>query len=60
MTTAKIIQFARLSGLLLCDEEGNEPVWFGTGRQFQEFRELQAKDDRGEFYQRYPWQVIEF
>lgn len=60
-STAKEWQFAKLAGLGFCgiDNDG-ELEWLGTRQQFQEYRELQAQDDRGEFYSRYPWQPIEF
>ena len=55
MTTAKTIQFAKMSGLSLCGEEDGEPQWLGAEWQHLQLRVLQAKDDRGEFYQNYPW-----
>lgn len=60
MTLAKDWQFAKLSGLVFGgkDDDG-EVEWIGTKREWAEFRELQAKDDRGEF-RRYPWQSIAF
>ena len=60
MITAKEIQFAKLANLVFggVDEYG-DIEWIGTGQQFREYREFQAKDDRGEFF-RYPWQDIKF
>jgi hypothetical protein len=29
--------------------------WVGSSKGWALFKELQAKDDRGEFYQNYPW-----
>lgn len=61
MSTAKQWQFARLSGLMFIGtDEYGELEWMGTRQQFQEYREFEAKDDRGEFYKSYPWTPIPF
>ncbi|HEY6021404.1 MAG TPA: hypothetical protein VIY48_16310 [Candidatus Paceibacterota bacterium] len=61
MTQAKTWQFAKLAGLYFCGEEDGEPQWIGTHREFQEYRDYLAKDDRGEYKKGdYPWQPLPF
>lgn len=55
--TAKTIQFAKMAGLIMTDD-GGEIGWLGSGKQHGEFHDLQAKDDRGEFENGYPWQSV--
>lgn len=86
MTTAKVVQFARIAGLSMdvtnpvecfhqctsmCRHNGcncecgefhsekqeQELEWYGTSKAWNVFNRLQAQDDRGEFYQNYPWKV---
>lgn len=59
-TKAKDWQFARLAGLGLAEVNPEGVEWLGRQEQFKELREWQARDDRGEFYQRYPWEPIQF
>lgn len=57
---AKQIQFAKLANLILTSDEGGKPAFMGTRQQWKEYGDLEARDDRGEFYERYPWQSISY
>lgn len=60
LATAKEIQFAKMAGLTLSWDDGGHLEWTGTADMFREFQTMQAKDDRGEYYNGYPWQDIQF